>query len=83
MVCLINRDCHYTNENHPFMLHQLKHLSTFGTLLVSVVIYVKGRSGNVFSLILHTYIVRELASLIARVLTPGWYLHIFARGEYK
>jgi len=55
MACLINRDCHYTNENHPFILHQLNHLSTFGTLLVSVVIYVKGGFETVSSPILHIY----------------------------
>ena len=84
MACLINRDCHYTNENHPFILHPLKHLSTFGALLVSVVIYVKGLLKPFpLSYSTHTYIVREPVSLIVRILTAGWYLHIFARDEYK
>jgi hypothetical protein len=52
MACLITRDSHYTNENHPFILHQLNHLSTFGTLLVSMVIYVKEPFEAVTSLVL-------------------------------
>jgi hypothetical protein len=51
MACLINRGSHYTNENHPIILHQLNHLATFGTPVVSVIVYVKGLFETVFCLI--------------------------------